>query len=102
MEIGRKLLKEDLHGSIYKILTTKYGYVLKRSKITIEASLASEENARLLGKNKISPVSLVRRSMYSADEKIIEYSIDIYSGDKNRFIIENTYITEKITFGIEA
>ncbi len=101
-DIGQKLLEENLCNSLYEILTMKFGLVLKRSKNSIESSFASDENARLLGINKMSPVLLIRRTMYASDERIIEYSIDIYRGDKNRFVIEDTYISEKITFGIES
>lgn len=94
-DIGRKLLNEDLRRSIYKILQEKYHYILYRSVNSIEASLASEEIAKILNTHEGRPVLLIKRLVYLSDDKPFEYSEDIYRADRIRFSIEDLYKTDE-------
>ena len=94
-DIGRKLIDEDLRGSIYKILQEKYHYILYRSVNSIEVSLASEQIAKLLNTNGGRPVLLIKRLVYLSDNKPFEYSEDIYRADRIRFSIKDLYKTDK-------
>ena len=101
-EVGGKLLREDLTGSIYKILQEKYKYMIERSQNTIEATLADAETAKLIGVVRNSPILVVRRLVFFSDNVPYEYSKDIFRADKIRFSVDDYYLGETPNFTVKT
>jgi len=95
-EVGQKLLKEDLLGSIYEILQKKYDYIIQRSENTIEASVADSETENILDIETNSLIFVIHRLVYFSSGKPFEYSEDIIRADRIRFSIEDNYQDDKI------
>ncbi len=92
--ISRGTVRQAMSKLIQDGLIERYpgkGSFVSYSKIEHDANrylgLFSQEMIKLT-----SPVLLITRQMYSIDEEIIEYSVDIYRADKNKFVIEDTYV----------
>ncbi len=88
LDVGQKLMNEDMHRSLYKILQEKYGYRLSKSEHTIEASTAEEEDADLLGIEVGRPVLILSRLVFLANNAPVEYAMDIYRADRTKFKIQ--------------
>ena len=86
-DVGDRLQNEDLTNSIYSLLEKKFGLVLNRSVNTVEAQLAKEEEAAILGVSEGSPVLVLRRIVYFEEETPFEYAKDIYRADRTKFKI---------------
>lgn len=97
-DVGQKLLKEDLLGSIYEILQKKYDYVIHRSENTIDASIADSETGGILGIETNNLIFVIRRLVFLNNGKPFEYSEDIIRADRIRFSIEDNYQDDKIKF----
>ena len=67
-------MNEDLQGSIYKVLQEKLNFVIFRSEYTIEAATADQEDAALLNISVGSPVLIMDRLVYLADNTPFEYA----------------------------
>ncbi|MGN6813512.1 MAG: GntR family transcriptional regulator [Thermomicrobiales bacterium] len=81
-----RLLDEDLAAnSLYQLLETRYGLPPVEAEQEIEAGLASEDDAQLLGIAPGSPVLLLRRTTYTTGHQPIEYAESVYRGDKYTF-----------------
>jgi len=87
-DIGRKLLEEDLSKSIYALLQEKFHYRLYRSENTIEAQLAEEDDADILGIEPGNPVLVLKRLVFLEDDTPFEYAEDIYRADRTKFKIQ--------------
>ncbi len=81
-----RLLDYDLeHDSLYRILTEHFDMPPVGAEQEIEADLASDEDARLLGVDPGSPVLRTRRITTTRRGRPIEFASSIYRGDKYRF-----------------
>jgi GntR family transcriptional regulator len=101
-DVGKKLIGQDLTGSIYDILQSDYSYLIHHSKNSIEAIVADEEHAKLLNVNVGSPLLEVKRIMFLADETPFEYAIDLLRADRIKFSIDDYYQDETAKFKIKA
>lgn len=75
-------------GSLYRVFERVYGFSLARATQTIEAALASQEEAKALGIRPRMPVLLCRRLTYRDDGVPIEYVKSVYRADRYRFVAE--------------
>lgn len=83
------VLEHDLEtGSLYEVLGNRYGLKLARAKQKIEAVLANEEEAQLLGLVRPSPVLLMERRTYLSSGDVIEYVKSAYRGDRYTFHVQ--------------
>ncbi len=81
-----KLLEEDLeHNSLYKVLEHNFGLPPQEAEQEVEAGLAREEEASVLGIEPGSPVLLTRRVTYDERNQPLEYAKSVYRGDKYKF-----------------
>jgi len=81
-----RLLEEDFaQHSLYRTLETKYGIALVEAEQELEASLAGEDEARLLNLAVASPVLLTRRTTYTDRDMPFEYAKSTYCGSKYTF-----------------
>lgn len=74
--------------SLYHIIEVEYGYTIDRAVRTIEARIAGEYEANLLGVKKKTPVQYIETITYLRDNTPIEYSQAHYRGDRNTFTFE--------------
>jgi len=89
------LLCEDLSQSITSILQKKYELQFKSSKVFMEPTTASGQEASLLGVAKGTPFMLIWGLSYSEDSKPIRYSRNLYRADRLMFIVENYMLETK-------
>jgi GntR family transcriptional regulator len=81
---------EDLTDrSLCKALEEKYSVYCHRAEQTLEAKLADEYEAKLLGIKEREPVLYLERVTFMEDgETAIEYVRYIYPGDRYKFFVE--------------
>lgn len=79
------LVEDDLScGSLYDLLRIKYELHIARGEHSLEAVVAGERDARLLGIATSSPLLLLDTVMYLANGKPLEYSRVLQRGDRVR------------------
>jgi GntR family transcriptional regulator len=89
LDLCAPLLEYDMRErSLYATLEDELGLVLDHGRRTIEAAVAGEEHARLLGIPPGSPVLLLRSIAYLADGRPIEYFLAWHRGDRSRFDVQ--------------
>lgn len=74
--------KEDLAGSLYQILFSRYGIRLKEADQVISPTVVDQVQADLLHVPVHSPALVVRRLGYDAKRRPIERATSIYRGDR--------------------
>ena len=77
-------LDEDYTKSLYRILGKK-GITLKEADQTIEASMSTQEEIRLMGLEAPFPTLVIKRLAYSVNGEIVEYVKGVYHGDRYRY-----------------
>ncbi|MFZ5809239.1 MAG: GntR family transcriptional regulator [Chloroflexota bacterium] len=75
--------------SVYEILRTEFGVSIDHSIQSLEAVLAGDYEAALLGIAVGSPLMLQRRLAYDRDNVPIETGEDYYRGDRFRFVTDS-------------
>lgn len=84
-----ELVNEDLSTqSLYAILEKKYGLELVSGHRTLEAVVATEEEAELLEMEEGDPIVLLRSISYLRDGRPVEYFKAKHRGDRSRFEVE--------------
>jgi GntR family transcriptional regulator len=76
--------------SMYEIMETEYGVIVNRARQSLEAVSATEYEANLLEVDKGAPLMLERRVTTDQNGQLVEYSKDLYRGDRFRFVTEIT------------
>jgi GntR family transcriptional regulator len=74
--------------SLYEIFETEYQLSISQAHQSLEPVIASEYEARLLDVDLGSPLMLERRLAFDQQDRPVEYSKDLYRGDRFRFITE--------------
>lgn len=85
----RALLKMRLTGSLYHLLTRKFGVELHRSIQTFRAVLISPEEARWLGVPPHSPGIFLESVIYDSKNIPVEVLHALHRGDKYLFEVES-------------
>jgi GntR family transcriptional regulator len=83
----------DPKGSLYQVLSQRYGIKVAVTDEVAEAGVADPEQARLLQIPRRAPVLLFSRISYVESGKPVEYVVSVYRGD--RYKIVNRLITQK-------
>jgi GntR family transcriptional regulator len=81
------LLEQQLGGSIYEILETRYGLVTARAEERIEAVNATSDEASLLGIKPKSALLLITRIAYDQHGTPCEFSRDLFRGDRTHLAV---------------
>jgi len=81
------LLEQQLGGSLYEILESRYGLVTARADERIEAVNATGEEANLLGIKPKSALLLITRITYDQHDTPCEFSRDLFRGDRTRLAV---------------
>lgn len=77
-------LDEDYTQSLYRILEKK-GIRLKEAEQTIEVTMATREETRLLELKAPCPTLVIRRLAFSRNHEAVEYVRGVYRGDRYRY-----------------
>ena len=83
------LLEADLTGSLSELMSS-IGARVERSDDTVEAVLATGEEAQLLSVPEGSPLVLIRGTAYSAGNEPIRYTEALYPGSRWQFSLQVT------------
>ncbi len=92
LEPGQEITRVEVEkrGSIYAILQEKFGIFPAEADETLEVTLASAEEANLLGIPEGSPLLLNERTLWSQDRKAVEFVKILYRGDRYKYTIRLT------------
>jgi GntR family transcriptional regulator len=80
------LLSQPLDDSIYELLCERYGVVCVKAVEQMVAVLADDDQSSLLGIKVGDPLMAIERIGYDVDGKPVEYSTDLFRGDRTRVI----------------
>ena len=75
-------------GSLYTILREDFNIEPTEAEETLEATLASEREAKLLETSKGSPLLFNTRLLFSQDRKPVEFVKSLYRGDRYKYAIK--------------
>ncbi|NJN18462.1 MAG: GntR family transcriptional regulator [Oscillochloris sp.] len=83
------LERHDLaQNSLYATMKESYGVQIDQARQSLEPVIASAYEAELLGIGAGAPLMLERRITYDTTGAAVEWSKDLYRGDRFRFITE--------------
>jgi GntR family transcriptional regulator len=81
----------DLNAlSLYEVMEREYGARVSQARQSLEAVVATAYEAELLGIQKGEPLMLERRLTFDQHDRRVEYSKDLFRGDRFRFTTERT------------
>jgi GntR family transcriptional regulator len=87
------LLASDLeHGSLYDLLSARYGTRISRAREALEPVLLRTREARLLGRAPRTPALLVEGTAFGQDGTPVEYARSYVRGDRTRYFIERVVV----------
>lgn len=89
---GGTITKEELEseGSLYVLLQNKFHLIPTEVEETLEATLASPEEAAALETAEGSPLLLSSRIVWDQTRRMVEYVKNLYRGDRYRYIARLT------------
>jgi GntR family transcriptional regulator len=88
-EICPALASVDLtNRSLYEFLETEAGVFIAKGRRYIEAVLANESEAALLGIERGAPLVMLDSISFSENGQPIEYYHALHRGDRSRFEVE--------------
>lgn len=88
-EICPALASVDLtNRSLYEFLETECGVFIAKGRRYIEAVLANESEAMLLGIERGAPLVMLDSISFSEDDNPVEYYHALHRGDRSRFEVE--------------
>lgn len=84
-----RLGRHDLaRESLYGLMRSEYGVVPRRAHEEIDPTTLEPDDAAHLDARAGSPAIRVTRTTYAADDSPIEYAVDMYRGDRARFVVD--------------
>ena len=87
------LLASDLeHGSLYDLLTERYGVRVARARELLEPVLLRAREARLLDRKPGSPALLIEGIASTADGVPVEFGRTFVRGDRTRYYVERVVV----------
>ena len=87
------LLASDLeHGSLYDLLTERYGVRIAKARELMEPVLLRTREARLLGRKPGSPALLIEGIATTADGTPVEFGRTFVRGDRTRYYVERVVV----------
>ena len=82
------LENQDLNNrSVYEIMKSEYGITMTRAQRSVEPVIATKFEAEVLGIETGAPLLMERRLGFDQNSKCMEFSKDLYRGDRFRFVI---------------
>lgn len=87
------LLASDLeHGSLYALLTERYGTSVARAREAVEPALLPSREARLLGVAPRSLALLVESTAFTSDGTPVEFGRTYIRGDRTRYFVDRVVV----------
>jgi GntR family transcriptional regulator len=87
------LLASDLeHGSLYDLLTARYGTRIVRARESLEPVLLRAREARLLGQQPRTPALQIEGIAFSDRSIPVEFARSYVRGDRTRYYIERVVV----------
>lgn len=87
------LLASDLeHGSLYDLLTERYGVRVAKAREVLEPVLLRAREARLLDRKPGSPALLIEGIASTADGRPVEFGRTFVRGDRTRYYVERVVV----------
>jgi len=87
------LLASDLeHGSLYDLLTARYGTRIVRARESLAPVLLRAREARLLGQRPRTPALQIEGIAFSAEGIPVEFARSYVRGDRTRYYIERVVV----------
>ena len=86
VSVAPDLLAQPLDDSIYDLLINRYGVTCVKAVERMVAVLADGEHSRLLGIKIGDPLMAIERVAFDLDDQPVEYSTDLFCGDRTRVI----------------
>ena len=86
VSLAPDLLSQPLDDSIYDLLTERYGVTCAKAIERMVAVLANAEQSELLGIKVGDPLMAIERVAYDVDDNPVEYSTDLFVGDRTTVI----------------
>jgi GntR family transcriptional regulator len=92
LEPGQELTRKEVEarGSIYALLQEKFGVFPSEADETLEVTLATAEEAKLLEIPEGSPLLLNERTLWSQNRKAVEFVTILYRGDRYKYTVRLT------------
>lgn len=87
-ELTPGMLDEDLHGSLWELLRTKYDVVPVTATATIESIVIDDASCARLGVRSASSGILLTRTSRDETGRVVEFARDVYRADRARFEVE--------------
>jgi GntR family transcriptional regulator len=84
------ILRQDLSGSLYRLLGERFGLIPTQAQEDIEAGACGSREAQILGIQHGDPVLLIRRRTFDQDQRAFEYVESVYRGDNRILSVELT------------
>jgi GntR family transcriptional regulator len=82
------ILREDLSGSLYRLLGERFGLVPTQAQEEIEAGACGSREAQTLGLRRGDPVLRMRRRTFDQNQHPFEYVESVYRGDNRILYVE--------------
>lgn len=87
------LLASDLEGgSLYDLLTDRYGTRVAKARELLEPILLPAREARLLGRKRGAPALLIEGIAATADGTPVEFGRTFVRGDRTRYYVERVVV----------
>lgn len=90
------LLDHPLDGSMYEVLRAAYGYSPERAIEYLEPILAGPDEVAALGVREGAPLMYVERVAYDETATPVEFSRDVFRGDRTRMVVVGTGVEAKV------
>ena len=92
------LLASDLeHGSLYALLTERYGTSVARAREALEPILLPAREARLLGVAPRSLGLLVEGTAFARDDSPVEFGRTYVRGDRTRYYVDRVVVRSGVS-----
>jgi len=83
-EVFPDLLEQGLTGSIYRLMSRRYGQTPQVASESLEPVLPTAEEAELLSVDPSTPLMLIERAAYGPSGQTLEYARDLFRSDRVR------------------
>ncbi len=89
-KVAPGLTQIDCEGSLYAMLQNKFHHKLSKCVEQIEPVLIDQQTSEVLDSPVGAPALLLKSTTYNNKEEPLEYSREIYRGDRSNFVLERT------------
>ena len=81
------LLEHDLTGSLWALMRSRYGVNPMKADARVVAVALDRFEAEALGVKPGGPAIVLTRTVFDADDEVVELARDVYRGDRTEFSV---------------